>query len=43
MLYGLDGLGEINDHEVKDYLTPAQEQFVRDIGKKFLITKGTKV
>ena len=42
MLSGLDGMGDVNDHDVKDYLTAPQEKFVWDIAKKFMITKKTK-
>ena len=39
----LSGMGEVSDQDIKDYITPAQEQFIRDIGKKFLIaTKRQK-
>lgn len=43
MIEGLDGLGDINDTQVGDYISPGQEKFVRDLGAKFLITKNTKI
>lgn len=39
---GLDGMGEVSDVDVIDYMTRGQIQFVWDIGKRFLITKGRK-
>jgi hypothetical protein len=42
MLENLDGLGDINDRDVMEYISPGQKKFARDIGKKFLITEHSK-
>ena len=42
MLDGLEGLGDVNDLEAKEYLGEKQIRYVRQVGKKFLITEKTK-
>lgn len=43
MLDGLSGLGDISDVDVVDYISDAQIKYIRDIGKRFLITKHSKL
>ena len=40
---GLDGMGELKDEQVKEYLSPKQIKLIREVGKKFLITERTVV
>ena len=42
MLDGLSGMGDVDDTMVKEFLSEKQIKFVRDIGKRFLITEHSK-
>lgn len=42
MLDGLSGLGDVNDLQVKDFLTDKQVDFGWKIAGRFLISKATK-
>lgn len=39
ILGGISGLGEITDEEVKEYLSEKQVNFIKNLGKRFRITK----
>ena len=41
MLDGLSGMGDVDDNQVKDFLTDKQVAAVRKIGKRFKITEKT--
>ena len=43
MLEGLKGMGDVDDNQVKDYLTDKQIKFAKDIGKRFRITEFSRV
>ena len=42
-LEGLGGMGEVADNVALEYLSKNQMDYTREIGKKFLITKATRV
>lgn len=43
ILGGVEGLGDVSDIDVKDYLSDKQIAFVRRVGKRYLITSKTKI
>lgn len=43
ILDGLDGLGDLNDREVLEYISEKQVRWVWQIAKRFLIRKETKI
>ena len=43
MLDGLSGMGDLDDEQVKNYITEKQIKFARDIGKRFHIKETTKL
>lgn len=42
-IWGLDGMGAVDDHQVKDYLTDNECGWIRKMGKRFMITEKTKI
>lgn len=40
---GIDGLGDIDDLSIKEYLSDKQIKLVRQVARKFLITEATKI
>lgn len=39
LMDGVDGLGDVSDLEIREYLTDAQIDFIKKLAKKFRILK----